>query len=75
MICSYQEPAMYSVDILDDEGVLVTSTGIHPIDNSTIVSTLGAMLERGHTYSAELIITHKHVPGEAFSTFLGIGKV
>ena len=64
---------MYSLDIFDETGELVTSTGIHSIRNSTVVYALEVALEKGHTYSAKLTIQHQHVPGEAFITFLGIG--
>ncbi len=63
------------MDIIDDRGDLVNSTGRMLANSSDdcVTNTIYATLDRGRTYSAELIISHNQIAGEAFATFLGIG--
>lgn len=74
-MCSFQEPALYTVGIFDSAGELITSTGPKSVSAAFIMDTVDLELEVGQSYSAELTIQHSQVPGEAFVTFLGIGTL
>lgn len=73
-MCAFQEPATYTVGIFDAVGDEVVLTKARPANSSFIVQRIDAMLESGQSYSAELTIQHQQVPGEAYITFLGIGR-
>ncbi len=58
-------------DALGEEVVLTQSK---PANSSLVLERIESVLENGESYSAELTIEHRHVPGEVFITFIGIGK-
>lgn len=72
-MCTYQDPAIYTIGIYDDSGDEVILTKEKLANTSIVVEMIEIRLERGQSYSAELTIRHQHALGEAFITFLGIG--
>lgn len=74
-MCEYQEPATYTIGIFDERGDEILQTEARPANTSVVMDLIEARLESGSFYSAELTISHQHVPGEAFVTFIGIGKI
>lgn len=72
-MCTYQDPAIYTIGIYDDSGDEVILTKEKLVNTSIVVEMIEIRLERGQSYSAELTIRHQHVLGEAFITYLGIG--
>lgn len=75
-MCAYQEPATYTIGIFDESGDEIILTDDRPANTPLIMDMLEtALLEKGSSYSAELTIQHLNVPGEAFITFIGIGRL
>ena len=77
-VCVYQDPASYIINIYNTSRTLVHTTGMEDISSSepTLIqcSVVLQGLLHGNTLSAELIITHPHVTGNAYFTYLGIGR-
>ena len=73
-VCTFQDPATYTVGIFDARGDEILVTDARTINTSVVVEVIEARLERGNSYSAELTIQHHNVPGEVFITFIGIGR-
>lgn len=78
VVCTFQTPAIYTVGLFDENGDEISLTEAKPATTSTssslVMDVIEAQLVRGRSYSAELTIQHPQVPGEAFITFIGIGK-
>lgn len=74
-MCVYQGPATYTIGIFDQSGDEITSTDDRTVNSSIVVDVIETRLMRGSSYSAELTIQHLNVPGEAFITFIGIGRL
>lgn len=73
-MCTFQEPAIYTIGIFGEQGDEIILTRPMPANMSIVVEIIEAGLERGNLYSVELTIQHHQVPGEAFITFIGIGN-
>jgi hypothetical protein len=72
-VCTYQDPATYSIGVFDANGDEILVTDARSVANaSEVMEVIEARLVRGNSYSVELTIQHHDVPGEAFITFIGI---
>lgn len=74
-MCAYQEPATYTIGIFDENGDEILLTDARLANTAVVVDVIETALVRGNSYSAELTIQHNNVPGEAFITFIGIGRL
>lgn len=74
-VCSFQDPATYTVGIFDAHGDEIFVTDARTVNASVVMEVIEARLERGNSYSAELTIQHHNVPGEVVISFIGIGRL
>lgn len=72
-VCAFQEPANYSISILDETNHVVTSSYSKPaISTSTsgiIMETFSSGIPKGANYTVKLTLSHFHFTGEV--TFNG----
>lgn len=77
-VCAFQEPANYSISILDETNHVVTSSYSKPaISTSTsgiIMETFSSGISKGANYTVKLTLNHFHFTGEVIFNRTAIGE-